>query len=65
MKKILFLLLAFTLCASTALAAHDIPPGYPPPLGRLDASLPPPPALPTTPASLYRKSTILAPRSCR
>ena len=26
MKKILFLLLAFTLCARTALAAQDIPP---------------------------------------
>ena len=38
MKKILFLLLAFTLCASTALAAHDIPPGYPPPLDGMNAS---------------------------
>lgn len=33
MKKILFLTLAFALCASTAFAAQDIPPGYPPALG--------------------------------
>ena len=38
MKKILFLLLAFTLCARTALAAQDIPPGYPPPLDGMSAS---------------------------
>ena len=38
MKKILFLLLAFTLCARTALAAQDIPPGYTPPLDGMSAS---------------------------
>ena len=32
MKKILFLTLAFAFCASTAFAAQDIPPGYPPAL---------------------------------
>ena len=32
MKKILFLTLMLALCASTAFAAQDIPPGYPPAL---------------------------------
>ena len=32
MKKILFLTLALALCANTAFAAQDIPPGYPPAL---------------------------------
>ena len=56
MKKILFLTLALALCANTAFAAQDIPPGYPPAIdgiGGVDGGKP------------CRKLTISAPRSCR
>ena len=36
MKKILFLTLALTLCASSAFAAQAIPPGYPPAIDGMD-----------------------------
>ena len=38
MKKILFLTLALALCANTAFAAQDIPPGYPPAIDGIGGS---------------------------
>ena len=38
MKKILFLTLALALCANTAFAAQNIPPGYPPAIDGIGGS---------------------------